>query len=218
MTAEYLILFAKAYALGFVIAMPVGPISALILRRTITGGIPVGVATGLGAAVADAIYGGCAAFGLSAVTAFLEGEARLLGLVGGAILLWLGIRGFVSAGRRGDAAGAPLVAAGDGREINGLAPAFASSVALTLTNPLTILSYAAAFAGIGLAAAGGVGAATATTLGLALGSATWQLVIVAAAGGARRWLKGRVLATVDRLSGVVLVGFGMVALVRAAYG
>lgn len=215
MTAEHVFLLAKACLLGFVIAMPVGPITLLILRRTLTGGVPVGVATAMGTAVADGFYGGCAAFGLSGVTAFLAGEAHVLGIVGGLILLWLGVRGFMAAGRRHDAAvlvDAPLP---EGAAVRAVAPAFASSVALTLTNPLTILSYGAAFAGIGLAAAGGIGAATATTAGLFLGSAAWQLAIVAAASGARRWLKEGVLALVDRLSGLILMGFGAAALVTA---
>ncbi|WP_373063339.1 LysE family translocator [Zavarzinia sp.] len=205
-------LFASAFALGFFIAMPVGPISLLILKRTVAEGVPVGVATGLGAATADALYAACAAFGLSAVTAVLVDEARLLGLIGGATLVWLGIGGIRAAGRRIALPEAAAAAPARGAVL----PAYVSAVGLTLTNPLTIISFAGAFAGIGLAAAGGALAAGTTVVGLALGSAIWQLTIVAAAGGARRFLRPRLLAAIDRLSGLVLIGFGVSALLRAA--
>ncbi|PWR22352.1 LysE family translocator [Zavarzinia compransoris] len=212
MNAFPLGLFASAFALGFFIAMPVGPISLLILRRTVAGGVAVGIATGLGAATADTLYALLAAFGLSAVTALLVEQAALLGLAGGLMLVWLGIGGFRAAGRR---AALPAAAGDGGAPVRGILPAFVSAVGLTLTNPLTVVSFAGAFAGIGLAAAGGMAAAAATVAGLGLGSATWQLTIVAVAGGARRVLAPPVLAAIDRLSGLVLVAFGGLALWNA---
>lgn len=204
-------LFASAFALGFFIAMPVGPISLLILRRTVSGGVGVGVATGLGAAFADSLYAALAAFGLSAVTAFLVDEAALLGILGGAALIWLGIGGLRAAGRRDGTKIAPAGGAAMA-DVRAVLPAFVTAVGLTLTNPLTVISFAGAFAGIGLAAAAGPSAALATVAGLGLGSAVWQLTIVAVAGGARRLLSPAVLATIDRLSGLVLIGFGINAL------
>lgn len=204
-------LFASAFALGFFIAMPVGPISMLILRRTVTAGVAAGIATGLGAAVADTLYALLAAFGLTAVTALLVEQAGFLGLAGGLMLIWLGIGGFRAAGRRIALPGEVLAE----RASLAVVPAFFSAVGLTLTNPLTIISFAGAFAGIGLAASAGVAAAAATVLGLGIGSATWQLTIVAAAGGARRFLAPAVLAAIDRLSGLVLIAFGALALWNA---
>lgn len=204
-------LMASAFALGFFIAMPVGPISLLILRRTVTGGLAVGAATGFGAAIADSIYAALAAFGLSAVTAVLVDQAHWLGIIGGLVLVWLGIGGLRAAGRRGD--DLPTAAGGGAMvKVGSVVPAFASAVGLTLTNPLTVISFAGAFAGIGLAAAAGPVAATATVVGLGLGSLTWQLAIVVAAGGARHWLRPAVLVWIDRLSGIVLVVFGASAL------
>lgn len=203
-------LMASAFALGFFIAMPVGPISLLILRRTVGGGLAVGLATGFGAAAADSIYAALAAFGLSAVTAVLVDQARWLGVIGGAVLIWLGIGGFRAAGRRSALPMAPGETGVAARAH--VLPAFVSALGLTLTNPLTVISFAGAFAGIGLAAAAGPAAAAATVIGLGLGSLTWQWTIVAAAGGARRWLRPSVLGWIDRLSGVVLVVFGLSAL------
>lgn len=215
MTADLVWLLARAFALGFVIAMPVGPISLLILRRTVAAGPSVGVATALGAASADTIYGACAAFGLSAVTAFLQGEAVILGIAGGLMLIWLGVGGLRAASHRREGGVIVSAMAGGGATLATVAPAYGSALVLTLTNPLTILSYAAAFAGIGLAAAGGLASALATTAGLALGSTAWQLFIVAAAGRARRWMTGRILALIDRLSGAILIGFGLWSLYQA---
>ncbi|MCF4166441.1 LysE family transporter [Zavarzinia compransoris] len=218
-------LLASAFTLGFFIAMPVGPISLLILRRTVGGGLAVGLATGFGAAAADSIYAALAAFGLSAVTAVLVDQARWLGIIGGGILIWLGIGGFRAAGRRaalpqatgetatGETAPGEMAPGETGPAARAhVLPAFVSALGLTLTNPLTVISFAGAFAGIGLAAAAGPAAATATVIGLGLGSLTWQWTIVAAAGGARRWLRPAVLGWIDRLSGVVLVVFGLSAL------
>ena len=80
---------ARGFVLGFTIAAAVGPISLLVIRRTLAEGRLVGLASGLGVASADAIYGGIAAFGLTAITNVLVGGGRLLGLVGGLFLLWM---------------------------------------------------------------------------------------------------------------------------------
>src|SRR3954452_20421287 len=86
MDASFLV---RGLAVGFTIAAAVGPISVLTIRRTIAHGRAYGLASGLGVALADASYGGIAAFGLTAVTAVLVGARSILALVGGAFLLWL---------------------------------------------------------------------------------------------------------------------------------
>src|SRR5512146_198048 len=82
----------RGLALGFSIAAPVGPIGVLCIRRTLADGRLVGFVSGLGAATADMLYGAVAAFGLTAVTAVLTGQRVWLGLIGGAFLLYLGLR------------------------------------------------------------------------------------------------------------------------------
>ena len=134
----------KGAVIGFAIAAPVGPIGLLCIRRTLAEGRLIGLVSGLGAATADAIYGLVAGFGLTAVSGFLIGQGFWLRVIGGAFLCWLGARIFVSEP-------ATKAASVDGR---GLVGAYASTLALTLTNPTTILSFVAIFAGLGVAAAG----------------------------------------------------------------
>src|SRR6186713_1982933 len=124
-------LFLRGLVLGFTIAAAVGPISLLVIRRTLAEGRVVGLVSGLGVATADATYGAIAAFGLTAVTDLLVGGGRVLGLVGGIFLLWLGWRTF-------DAEPVETVVDGSARR-SGLPGAYFSTLALTLTNPMTIL-------------------------------------------------------------------------------
>ena len=134
-------LLARGVVLGFTIAAAVGPISLLVIRRTLAEGEIVGLASGLGVATADATYGAIAAFGLGAITNVLVGGGRVLGLVGGAFLLWLAWR---------TARAEPTEPASTPARRGGLAGAYLSILGLTLTNPMTILSFAAIFGGLGL--------------------------------------------------------------------
>ena len=196
---------ARGLAIGFAVAMIVGPISLLTIRRTLAHGPVYGLASGLGVALADASYGGVAAFGLTAVTALLVGARPALALVGGVFLIWLGIRTVASA---------PATAAANGRDRPGLVGAAASIYALTMTNPMTILSFAAIFAGLGLAG-GSTADAALLTLGVFLGSSAWWLLLTSIVGVVRARLTSRVLLGLNRFSGAVLVVFGLRALLVA---
>ena len=79
----------RGFILGFTIAAAVGPISLLVIRRTLAQGQVYGLVSGLGVATADATYGAIAAFGLGAITDVLVNARQVLGLVGGVFLLWL---------------------------------------------------------------------------------------------------------------------------------
>ena len=194
---------ARGLAVGFTIAATVGPISVLTIRRTIAHGRAYGLASGLGVALADASYGGIAAFGLTAVTAVLVGARSVLAILGGAFLVVLGIRTIL----------APIpTQMATVSERPGLAGAFLSIYGLTMTNPMTILSFAGIFAGLGLAGAGGAEAAL-LTIGVFLGSAGWWLVLTFVVARLRERVTARVMLWINRLSGAVLVGFGVVALV-----
>ena len=185
--------------------MAVGPITLLVVRRTIDHGGIYGFASGLGVATADATYGGIAAFGLTAITSVLVANRLVLGLIGGVVIVALGIR--IARSR-------PTGPATDG-ERPGLAGAFASIYALTMTNPLTIVLYAGVFAGIGLAAGASFADAAVLTLAVWAGSTLWWVVLCSVVA----WLRGRVSATallwVNRASGVALVVFGALAVIAA---
>jgi len=202
-----LAVLAKGLALGFAIAAPVGPIGLLCIRRTLAGGPALGLATGLGAATADAAYGAVAGFGLAAVSHAIQAWAGPIALLGGAVLVGLGLKTAFAA----PAAAAAGAAGGSGR----LLGAWASSAALTLANPATILSFAAAFAAFGLVDGGaGPGEAAFLVLGVFVGSAAWWAVLTGAVGAVRARVSPGAMRWINRASGAVLVAFGAAALAR----
>ena len=156
----------------------------------------------MGVALADATYAAIAAFGLTALTSVLVGGRTLLGILGGAVIVWLGIRTLRSR---------PTTAATNGADRPGLLPALVSIYGLTMTNPMTILSFVGLFAALGLAESGGLAAAT-VTFGVFVGSALWWVVLTTVVGllHSRVTLGG--LTWVNRLSGLALVAFGLVAI------
>lgn len=195
----------RGLAIGFTVAAAVGPISLLTIRRTIAHGRVYGLASGLGVASADASYGAVAAFGLTAVTSVLVGARAALALVGGIFLVWLAIRTIRAR---------PATSAASTDERPGLAAAFLSIYGLTMTNPLTILSFAGIFAGLGLAGRGPL-EATFLTVGVFLGSSLWWVALTAAVGTLRDRLTPGVLVGINRISGAVLLVFGGLAIAVA---
>lgn len=195
----------RGLVIGFTIAAAVGPITLLVVRRTIDHGGIYGFASGLGVATADATYGAIAAFGLTAITSVLVSNHPIFGLVGGVVIVFLGIR--IARSRPGGPAT-------DG-ERPGLAGAFASIYALTMTNPLTIVLYAGVFAGIGLVAGSSFVDAAVLTLAVWAGSTLWWVLLCSVVA----WLRGRVsrsaLLWVNRVSGAALVAFGTLAVIAA---
>jgi threonine/homoserine/homoserine lactone efflux protein len=198
-------LFLRGIFLGFWIAAAVGPISLLTIRRTLAHGRPYGLASGLGVAVADASYSAIAAFGLTAITSVLVGGRVVLGMAGGAFLAWLGIRTVL-------ARPSEVVVT---TERPGLAAAFGSIFALTMANPMTILSFAGVFAGLGVIGAGTSGAdAALLVLGVFAGSASWWVLLTSVVGALRSRVTIQGLTWVNRISGVGLLGFATVAIVN----
>ena len=196
-------LFLEGMAIGFAVAAPVGPIGVLCIRRTLAEGHASGFVSGLGAATADAAYGSVAALGLTFVTSLLVGAESWLRLVGGVFLVFLGVRTFLSRPSERPAT------AGKGD----LPGAYASTLVLTLANPTTILSFAAIFAGLGAGSMGGDAVhAMSLVLGVFCGSALWWFVLSGATSLFRAKLSACGLRWVNRISGVVLAGFGVVAL------
>jgi threonine/homoserine/homoserine lactone efflux protein len=192
-------LFFKGLAFGFVLAATVGPMWVLCLRRTLAYGAAAGLASGMGIAVADGLYGAVAAFGLTAVSGFLLAQAFWIGLAGAIFLFYLGAKTLLARPVLDAAPPAPA----------SLGAAFASTLALTLANPPTILAFAAIFAGLGLAAAADYGAAALVTLAVFLGSAAWWLILAAGAGALRGRLGPRLLRALNVVCGLTLLGFAL---------
>lgn len=193
----------RGLLMGLAIAAPVGPIGVLCIRRTLTYGRVVGLLSGLGAATADGFYGCIAGFGLTFITHLLQGYAAWIGFLGGLYLCYLGVKTFLS---RPTEEAAEVSA-------TGLLGAYASTVLLTLTNPATILSFVTLFAGIGLVRAeGNYLSASALVLGVFLGSALWWVLLSGGVSIFRDRFNLQGLRWMNRISGLILIGFGVVAL------
>jgi threonine/homoserine/homoserine lactone efflux protein len=192
----------KGLIIGFSIAAPVGPIGVLCIRRSLADGPQIGLATGLGAATADAAYGCVAGFGLTAISSFFVSQKFWLGFLGGLFLCYLGIRTFISR---------PAEQAAEVRRV-GLLSAYLSTLFLTLTNPMTILSFAAVFAGLGLGASPDYFTASFLVTGVFLGSAFWWLLLSTCVGLFRSRINSGGMAAINRASGIVIFGFGLYAL------
>jgi threonine/homoserine/homoserine lactone efflux protein len=169
----------------------------------------VGLVSGLGVATADATYGAIAAFGLTAVTDVLVDGRRMLGVVGGIFLLWLAWRTFRAVPSERTAA--------DTGARRGLPAAYLATLGLTLTNPMTILSFAALFVGLGVRGGDAAGAGS-LTAGVFAGSAAWWIVLVGVIGALRSRVTARGLRAVNLASGLLIGAFAVVALASAAVG
>jgi threonine/homoserine/homoserine lactone efflux protein len=198
-------LFTRGFILGFTIAAAVGPLSLLVIRRTLAYGRVVGLVSGVGVATADGVYGAVAAFGLTAITDLLVDWRRALGLIGGLFLLWLAWRTFRAV---------PGEAAADTNRRGGLPAAYLSTFGLTLTNPMTILSFAALFIGLGVTAGDPLGAAV-LTAGVFAGSAGWWVILTTLVGSLRTRITPRWLRRVNIVSGLLIGAFAVVAIATA---
>lgn len=197
-------LLLKGMILGLSIAAPVGPIGLLCIRRTLAGGRTVGFVSGLGAATADALYGSIAAFGLLAISELLISLRFWLGLIGGLFLCYLGIS---------TAWSKPPAQEARADERGGLVAAYFSSLALTLANPTTILSFVAIFGGLGIVERGPYyTAASLLVLGVFLGSAAWWRLLSSAVSLARGRITPPLMRAINVGSGAIIVIFGLVSL------
>ncbi|HJT80161.1 MAG TPA: LysE family transporter [Chthoniobacterales bacterium] len=196
-------LFIKGLVLGFAIAAPVGPIGVLCIRRSLADGQRAGLATGLGAATADAIYGCIAGFGLAAVSRFLLQQRFWLGLLGGLFLCYLGVRAFFT----------KPVENPRGARKSGLLGAYFSTFFLTITNPMTILSFVAVFAGLGLVTSSSYREAAALVAGVFIGSASWWVFLSTGAALLRKRVGPKWLQFVNHASGLVIFALGVYALI-----
>lgn len=201
--------------IGLAIAAPVGPVGVLCIRRTLAYGRASGFISGLGAATADAVYGSIAAFGLGVAANMLVGQRSALQLAGGVFLICLGLRLVLEKPKKLGLAPDALPEQrhrNAWRRINwrSLGQDFGSTFLLTLTNPMTILSFAAIFAGLGTVYGGGVW----VVAGVFSGSALWWLALSTMTGILRGWmLRLDGLRWVNWLSGAILLVYGGLALV-----
>ncbi|MGJ7611637.1 MULTISPECIES: LysE/ArgO family amino acid transporter [unclassified Variovorax] len=194
-------LFLKALVIGLSIAAPVGPIGLLCIQRTLAHGRGIGFLSGLGAALADAVYGAIGALGVSAVVSSMVAARVPLALGGAAFLAWMGVQ-LLRAPAATTASAAPDAVA-PSKAMNAVMSIFV----LTLANPMTILSFIAVFASIATGHVGSAGAAATMVLGVFLGSALWWLGLSTAVASVRHKLGAGAMRFINRLSGAVLLAF-----------
>ena len=196
-------LFIKGFIIGFSIAAPVGPIGILCIQRTLSGGNVQGLVTGLGAATADAIYGFIAAFGLTFISNFLVEQSVWFRLIGGLFLCYLGIKAFLA--KPQDQA----LSLGNRTPFS----AYGTTFLLTLSNPMTILFFAGVFAGLGMVSESiQYTSAGLMVVGVFIGSGAWWLILSGATSILRNKINDHKLAWVNKISGLVILAFGVAAI------
>ncbi|SJZ91205.1 Threonine/homoserine/homoserine lactone efflux protein [Enhydrobacter aerosaccus] len=196
--------------IGFVIAVPVGPAAALCIRRAITVSALAGFLTGVGAALGDAVFGAVAAFGLSFVEEFVARHEAWLRGIGGVVLVVMGV---TTMRHRPRTVGDP-VANDIEHTISTHFHYTSSSFFITVFNPLTVMAFGAAFAGRNLA---GVGTSLADAgllvAGVFCGALGWWTILCSVAAALRAQFTRTGMVWLNRISGAIILAFGLVALI-----
>jgi threonine/homoserine/homoserine lactone efflux protein len=203
-------LLLRGFVLGFAIAASPGPIFFLCVRRTLVQGRLAGLFSGFGVATADGFYAAIATFGVAALTTVFIAGRRPLAVIGGVILILLGASILMARGRAAEAAPAT-----GGR---GIAWAYASTLGLTITNPTTIVSFAALAATLGVGTGGSFVRPGLVVVGVLLGSAAWWCVLVIGASLLRTRMTPAVVRGISTFSGVAIAVLGILAIVSAFTG
>lgn|SRR5262245_26931087 len=196
-------LLIEGILIGLVVAVPVGPLGLLCINRALSLGALCGLCSGLGVATADAIAAGIAALGITLVSDFLADHQTVLRLIGGIFLCYLGFKIY-----RTEAVSREPV-----NSVNGLVSAFVTTLALTLSNPVTIVSFVAIYAGWHVPILHGrYMAALTLTAGVFTGSALWWVALFIGLTMFHERFNLKFLFWVHKVSGAVIAGFGIVVL------
>jgi threonine/homoserine/homoserine lactone efflux protein len=205
------IIFVKGMLIGLAIAAPVGPVGVMCIRSTLSRGWRAGVATGLGAAVGDGFFGAAAAFGIVLITGFIETHSALLRLVGGCFLLYLAGKTLITP--PAEAMSDPGTEHDNSKPSAYLVSHFFSTLFLTITNPATLLSFMAVFAVAGITVYENPLYSFLTVLGVFSGSLLWWFILSSATFHAGKKMVIETLHKVNLFSGLLILAFGIAALV-----
>lgn len=200
-------LLLRGFVLGFAIAASPGPIFFLCVRRTLLRGRLYGLASGFGVATADGFYAAIATFSVAALTSLLISAHRPLAAIGGTVLLMLGFRTLLEKRMAGGALTQPSAA--------GVSWAYVSTLGLTITNPATIISFAALAASLGLGTNGSWVKPAVVTLGVLLGSAAWWCILALGVSLLRTRMTPAVVRGISVFSGLAIVALGILAVLSA---
>jgi threonine/homoserine/homoserine lactone efflux protein len=204
----YLVLILSGFVIGLIAAVPIGPVNLLCVRRTFAHGSLYGFLSGLGAALADGVFATIVGFGFTAIAQLIKDHSTVLEVVGGTMLLVFGVRTFLAP---------PQLRLDDKlkareQDASSLARAMASTFALAITNPATLLAFTAMFAGVaglvgGQASYFGAGL---LVCGVLAGSTTWWFTLTTVAGLFHAKINDGIMTLINRASGVVITTFGLV--------
>lgn len=197
-----LTIFLKGIFIGFAMAVPIGPIGIMCIRKTLTEGRIRGLIIGLGAATADMLYGCVAAFGLTIISNTLFNQRVWIRLIGGTLFLILGIKAFRT---RPVIIDVPVKSRGKIRS-------YLSTVFLTLTNPLTIFAFIAIFAALGIGKGLGYFSASALVTGVFIGSFLWFLSLSSGVTFFKKKLNYNGLRWANRIAGILIIFSGVIAI------
>ena|SRR2546428_155083 len=196
-------LLLEGMIIGFIVAVPVGPLGLLCINRALSLGPLLGLFSGLGVASADALAAGIAALGISLVSTFLSDHQIFIRFVGGLFLCYLGFKIYRTTPSR-----QPPPA-----NVNGHFGAYATTFLLTFSNPVTIVSFLAIYAGWGVESLSGhYFAAAILALGVLIGSALWWIALFVGLTVFRHKFSLEVVGLIHRVSGALIAGFGFIVL------
>ena len=202
---EPLLFFLKGIAAGFVVAIPVGPVAMLCIRRTLATSMISGYATGLGAAVADTIYAIVAAYGISFIADILFTNNFWFRLIGGVILCLMAARMLSAPPTESNA-----------QDTGKLFGDFVSALVITGTNPITLIAFGVIFTSIDVATAGDrYERAEALIAGVFVGSAAWWVLLTGLTAICRRWVGELSLTWINRISAFVILACGALTVIAA---
>lgn len=205
-----LMLLLKGLVIGVVIAAPVGPVNLICIQRTLSEGKHKGIISGLGATFADTFYGVVAGFGFSMVSGFLMEQMTWLQYIGSAVLFFLGYRMLTR----------EVIKARIPRKYSkrSLFEAFSSTFAITLTNPLTIFAFLGIYAAMGLKhTVGEPMLGSILVVGVFFGSLLWWTMISHLVHKVRDRFNNQFIMRVNKISGIVIVIFGVITVGKALY-
>jgi threonine/homoserine/homoserine lactone efflux protein len=196
----------KGIVIGLSVAAPIGPMAMLTIRRTLDRGLRAGLVSGLGIACADATYAAIAAFGLTSLSDLLLDYQRVIRLGGGLALLYIGWT-ILQGARK------PVEARSESESDRSLARIAGTMYALTLSNPTTILSFAAIFGGLGLAVGSSNAEAALLVAGVFAGSMLWWLGLCGLVSKLRTRLTPTWIARIDLAAGAIILVMATISIV-----
>ena len=211
---SHVFLLGPGIAIGLIVAAPIGPVNLICIRRTLQYGFLNGFLSGLGAALGDGLFAIVTGFGLTAISQWIEGLSTALQLAGGTLLLCFGLYTYLA---KPPARIDPKSEAAD-KSGRTLVRAIASTFALTITNPATLLGFTAMFTGLGGLAGDDPSffAAAFVVGGVILGSTLWWLVLTFFVGRLHARIDDRVMLIINHGSGLLVAGFGVLVLGHVA--